>query len=85
MGWISIRNEWPQAPGKYKVLDCRTETQTKLHYDGFEFAKYKLVYLNDVTNETKKFEITHWKEIKDKKMEEMRQRIALQKIEIENM
>lgn len=85
MPWMSIRNEWPPEPGKYKVFDCRFETQTKAKYDGFEFTCPNIYYGEMENSYPKKFTITHWKEAKDQKIEAIRRSVEKHRLDIDTM
>ncbi len=80
MGWVSIRNGWPQAPGKYRVLDIRKETETNARYDGYEFIQPEIFFGENQSS--KRFVITHWKHEKDKRFDKMAESLERQRKEI---
>lgn len=62
--WISIRNKWPDNPGRYWVKDCRENVEGWCDYDGFDWGEPEYNLPKKGSLLLVFYTVTHWAENK---------------------
>lgn len=60
MKWISLRNRWPENPGRYWVKDCREDVEGWSNYDGYDWEEPEFVLKARGSLILRTYTVTHW-------------------------
>jgi hypothetical protein len=61
--WKSLRNSWPELPGKYAVRDICFNLQGTAHFDGWNFEAPHWINAPEDVLPYIVNSVTHWKEL----------------------
>ena len=65
MEWKSLRNSWPELPGRYKVKDFPHGWEGETEFDGRDFAHWRPTNIGRGSLFLYDARETHWKEIEE--------------------